>query len=260
MGDLSIFFSYKSILIFLLVLSRISGMIFSAPLFSTYPIPSMVKALMSAVIAFTMFPMLLGRPDIIIPHDLITLTLMLFKELFVGILIGFCAGLVFVGIQLGGQILSQEMGLSAAETMDPVTGASVSVVGEFYILIASILFVLLNGHHWLFETVYNSYNSIPIGLDLIFTGEFVQRIIYFVSQIFVIAFSMIMPIFGILFIVTVAMAFLSKLMPQMNVFVVALPIQIYVGLMCLSFFMVTIAGYITKILESSLGGLKAIFG
>lgn len=258
--DFSVLFSTQSLIVFLLVVSRISGMLTTAPLFSTFPIPMMVKAGLAALVAFIMYPFVLHISNFQMPHDMISMSVLIFKEILIGVLIGFSANLIFVGIQIGGQLLSIQMGLAVAEALDPVTKQHVPIIGQFYLFTASMLFIFLNGHQWLFSSVYSSYHSIPIGLNFEFTAEVVQKILYFTSQLFNIAFSIIMPIFGLLFIIDIALAFISKMMPQMNIFMVGLPLKIYLGIILMSTFLVTTAGYLSGMIKMLLENLRSIFG
>ena len=187
------------------------------------------------------------------------MSILVFKEVFVGILIGFCGSLIFVGIQIGGQLISMEMGLTIADTVDPVTRQSTPVIGQIYLYTASVIFIAINGHHLLFSTVYDSYHSIPIGLNFDFSSEIFQKILFFTSQLFSIAFRLIIPLFGVLFVIDVALAFTSKMMPQMNIFMVSIPLKIYIGLSLMIFFMTTSAVFISGLIQSLLEYIKNIF-
>jgi len=257
--DISILFSMKSMIVFILVISRISGMLATAPLFSTFPIPMPVKASLATLTAFIIYPMVLQYSDFPIPHDLISLSLMVTKELFIGILIGFCTQLIFIGIQIGGQLLSMQMGLAIAETLDPVTSQQVPIIGQFYLYIASLAFIHLDGPHWLFSTIFSTYKSIPMGLSFEFTADITQKVLIFTSQIFAIAFGIVMPLFSILFIIDIALGFVSKIMPQMNIFMVSIPLKIILGIIIMNLFLPTTAVYLTNLISQLLETLGNIF-
>lgn len=234
-------------------------MLATAPLFSTFPVPMQVKIGLAALSAFIMYPFVLQTVSFELPNDLILLSSLLFKELLIGVMIGFCASLIFTGIQIGGQILSIQMGLAIANALDPVTKQQVPIVGQFYLFMASMVFIYLNGHLWLFSTVQASYTSIPAGLNFDFTSQLTGQIIYFASQLFVIAFSIIMPIFQVLFITTILMGFMAKVMPQMNIFMVAMPMKIYVGLALVSMLMLPTMSYLMRLISQTLETLRGIF-
>ncbi|EKE04246.1 MAG: Flagellar biosynthetic protein fliR [uncultured bacterium] len=257
--DISILFSMKSMIVFILVISRISGMLATAPLFSTFPIPMQVKAGLAAMTAFIIYPIVLSTSTFPVPHDLLTLMLMVSRELFIGILLGFCAQLIFVGIQIGGQLLSMQMGLAISQTLDPVTRQQVPIIGQFYLYIASLAFIFLNGPQWLFSTIFATYKTIPMGLSFEFTADMTQKILLFTSQIFSIAFGIVMPLFAILFLIDIALGFTSKLMPQMNIFMVSIPLKIILGLIIMNLFMPTTAVYLSSLIERLLGSIGDIF-
>ena len=258
--DFSIFFSTESIIIFILVLSRITGMLATAPLISTFSMPMQLKVGLGALSAFILYPFVLqATPNFVAPRDLISLSILLCKETAVGVLIGFSMSLIFTAVEIGGQILSIQMGLAIANALDPVTKQHTPIVGQFYLFIASIVFLSLNGPHWLFTTVYDSYNSIPVGIDFSFSGQMTQQLLYFAGQLFLIAFSIIIPIFSVLFIKTILMGIVAKIMPQMNVFMVLMPAQIYVGLVLMLLLMPSTAIYLSKLFNELLMNINSIF-
>ena len=257
--DFSIFFSTGSIITFILVLSRLTGMLATAPLFSTFPIPMQLKVGLAALSAFIMYPFVLQNSNFIAPTDLISLSILLFKETAVGVLIGFSTSLLFTAVEIGGQILSIQMGLAIASALDPVTKQHSPIVGQFYMFIASIVFITLNGPQWLFSTVYDSYHSIPIGLDFSFSGQITQQLLYFSGQLFLIAFSIIIPIFAILIIKTILLGIIAKILPQLNIFMVAMPSQIYVGLALMLILMPSTTIYLSKLFNELLSNINSIF-
>ncbi|HSA07388.1 MAG TPA: flagellar biosynthetic protein FliR [Candidatus Gastranaerophilales bacterium] len=259
MNDLSIFFSAESLIVYLLVFTRLTGMLTTAPLFSTYPIPMQIKVGLAALCAFIMYPFVMQISHFVIPKDLISLSSLIFKEIIVGLLIGFSASLIFSGVQIAGQLLSVQMGLAVATALDPVTNQDVPIVGQFYLFMASLVFIYINGHQWLFSTIYDSYTSIPIDLSFSFSVPITQKLIYFFSQLFLSAFSLILPIFEILFLIIVLMGFMAKIMPQMNIFMVMMPFKIYVGLSLMAMLIVPTAVYLMKVIKTMLIDLNGIF-
>ena len=257
--DFATFFSMKSLIVFILVLSRIGGMLSTAPLFSTFPIPSQAKVGLAALVSFIMYPIVLSAAAIDVPKDLFTLSLLMTKEILVGVLIGFCALIIFIGIQMAGHLLSIQMGLAVGNILDPVTKQQVPVVGQFYMYMASIAFIYINGHHWLFTSILDSYAKIPIGVEFVINPGIVERVIYLTGQMFNIAFSVIMPIFGVLFIVDIALGFLSKIMPQMNVFMVAIPLKVYIAFLLMILFMSSTTIYLTTLIQNMLQKSMSIF-
>ncbi|MBQ7763905.1 flagellar biosynthetic protein FliR [bacterium] len=241
------------------VFTRLSGLFTSAPLFSTYPIPAQVKIWLSAAIAFILFPIVQANTQFAVPTSVPALTLILFKEFLIGYAIGFCANILFVGIELGVNTFTVQMGLSADQALNPASGGNSPVITQAYTYLASMLFIGLGAHQWLFSALYNSFKSMPVGYIIGFSPSMVEQIVIITGQIFSIGLNIALPIFGILFITDVLLGFTSKMMPQMNIFMVSLPLKIYLGLILSLMFMRPMAEHLAVILEQFLTKIAAIF-
>jgi flagellar biosynthetic protein FliR len=252
--------SPEKVVYFVLVMTRLSGMMATAPLISTYPIPNQIKACLVALIAFITYPLISKVcPIENMPVDLLGLGIMSFKEVVVGAIIGFCMNLIFVAIQIAGQLVSIQMSLAMSDILDPVTKTQTPVVGQFYLFIAMIVFLYINGDHYLFKSVLDSYNLIPIDANFILQGALVEKIIYFTSQIFVIAFSLVMPVYSVLLILEVLLAFTSKMMPQMNIFMLAMPFKIYIGIALMAIFISKTYSFMATTIENLLISVNGMF-
>ena len=124
MFNLDVLFSPSNIFLFMAIFTRLSGLMRSAPLFSTYPIPVQVKVWICALIAFILFPIVQMNTSFIAPTTVPALTMILVKEFLIGFAIGFCANLLFVGIELGVNTFTVQMGLSADQALNPASGGN----------------------------------------------------------------------------------------------------------------------------------------
>ncbi|MFA6990240.1 MAG: flagellar biosynthetic protein FliR [Candidatus Gastranaerophilaceae bacterium] len=258
--DLFQFFSPQNIIIFILVMARFAGMMINAPFFSTYPIPMQVKISIIALVAFITYPLVMKNQIVPIPPNIMALSLLILKELMVGLIMGFCAGLIFIAIELAGYFLSMQMGLAVSNVLDPTTNNQSPSIGQLYMFMASFIFLSINGHHWIFSSIYHSYNVIPIGYDFVITSSLVEKILFFTGQLFTIAFGLIMPLYGVLLITDISLGFMSKAMPQMNVFMVALPLKIYMGLALMIIFLSSTAIYLASLMQNLLENISKMFG
>ena len=245
-------FSTTNIIIFIIVLTRLSGFLISAPLFSTYPIPVQIKVWLCATIAFLIYPFLVAKGGFAVPNSIPVLTCYLALEFAVGFLLGFVANIVFVGVQLSGHVISTQMGLSIAETLDPTTGSNAPALGILYVYMASLIFLVLNADHYLFATIYQSFTAIPPGKEFIFTPDFIHQITILVTSLFAIAVKVVIPVFAIMFAVEVLMAVVAKMMPQMNIFMVSLPFKIIVGLILILIFLSPTMSYMVTLMQDYL--------
>jgi len=259
MFNLDVLFSTANIILFMAIFTRLSGLFMSAPLFSTYPIPAQVKVWLAASIAFILFPIVQANAQFTVPNSVPALTLILFKEYLIGFAIGFCSNILFVGIELGVNTFTVQMGLSADQALNPASGGNSPVITQAFTFLASMLFIGLGAHQWLFSAIYNSFKSMPVGYTLSFSSGLVEQIVIITSQIFSVGLGIALPIFGILFLTDFLLGFTSKMMPQMNIFMVSLPIKIYLGLILSLMFMRPIAEQMAVIIEQFLTKIAAIF-
>jgi flagellar biosynthetic protein FliR len=122
-----------------------------------------------------------------------------------------------------------------------------------------MLFIALGAHQWLFSAIYNSFKSIPVGYTFSFAPGLVEEIIRATSSLFSVGLEIALPILGVLFITDVLLGFTSKMMPQMNIFMVSMPLKIYLGLLLSLLFMRPMAEYIGLLIERFLSHIAAIF-
>ncbi len=259
MFNLDVLFSTTNIILFMAIFSRLSGLFASAPLFSKYPIPTQVKVWLAAAIAFILFPIVQTNTQFVVPTSVPALTLILFKEFAIGYAIGFCANILFIGIELGVNTFTIQMGLSADQALNPTSGGNSPVITQVFTYLATMIFIGLGAHQWLFSAIYNSFKSMPVGYTLSISPSFVEQIVIITGQIFSVGLGIALPIFGVLFITDVLLGFTSKMMPQMNIFMVSLPLKIYLGLMLSLIFMRPMAEQMAIIIEQFLTKIAAIF-
>lgn len=133
------------------------------------------------------------------------------------------------------------------------------MLSQAYTYLASMIFVGLGAHRWLFAAIYNSFKGMPIGYTITFSPNLVEQIVVITGQLFSLALEIAIPIFGVLFITDVLLGFTSKMMPQMNIFMVSLPLKIYLGLLLSLMFMRPMAEYMAVVIEQFLTKIAMIF-
>lgn len=259
MFNLDVLFSTANIILFMAIITRISGLFTSAPIFSTYPIPMQVKVWLAAAIAFILFPIVQYNTSFAVPNSVPALTIILFKEYLIGFAMGFCANIIFIGVELGANMFAVQMGLSASQALNPASGGTSPVITRVYTFLAAMLFLALGAHQWLFSALYNSFKTMPVGYTFAFSPELVGQIITMTSHLFSIGLGVSLPIFGVLFITDVLLGFTSKMMPQMNIFMVSMPLKIYLGLLLSLIFMRPMAEYISVLIENLLTKITLMF-
>lgn len=202
----------------------------SAPLLSKYPIPYQLKVWFIAMISFIMFPMVLAQINFAIPTNIPELSVILIKEFMIGYIVGFVSNIIFVGVEISADLLSMQMGLTAAQALNPMTGDTSPILSEAYIILASMIFLGINGFQWIFSAIYKTFFLMAPGYDFFINGTVAHNIIVISNQIFIIGLGIALPIFSVLVLTDVLMGFVAKMMPRMNIFMVVLPAKTYIGL------------------------------
>jgi flagellar biosynthesis protein FliR len=238
------------LVLYLMIFARITSMIVVAPLLGHQAVPVQVKVGLGFFFSFVLYPMVAATH----PHvdtGLWALIVTGLQEIATGVLIGFVAGLLFAGVQYAGEIISLNMGLSFANILDPETNESNAVIGEFLYLTTLLIFLAINGHHFLIEAMYLSYNAVPIGT---FTPEpaLSHQLLRIAGSVFVIGIKFAAPVLVAIFLSNVAMGILARVMPQMNIFTISFSLNIGVGLIVL----MTTAPLIVYVFKKTLTGFE----
>ncbi|HEV7180457.1 MAG TPA: flagellar biosynthetic protein FliR [Candidatus Baltobacteraceae bacterium] len=215
---------------FLLVFVRVSAMLFVFPVFSAPQVPLMVRFGLSGLISFMIFRVI---PAVPISHGLYYLLLGVAAQIVLGMIVGFVAQLVFIGIQFAGELIDLQIGFAVANVINPTTQQQVTIIGEFELAIATLVFLATDSHHFLLQGIAGSFSVVPLPYIKLDPGV-AGNIVLFLTQSFLIVFKIAAPITVALFLTNVALAFAARVAPQMNVFVIGLPLQIGVGLIMMA--------------------------
>jgi flagellar biosynthetic protein FliR len=236
-----------------IVFMRISGFVFTAPVFGSRLIPVAVKVWFSVLFGLALLPIVEiagGLPD----FASLGYFLLAAREVLLGILIGFVSTFFIYGVEFAGHVLGLQMGFSASTLFDPFSRTDVSVIGRFQGLLAVVLFLTMNGHHVLLSGFAASYAAVPPSGAGIGAGS--AELIAATANIFTVAVRISIPVLSALFVVEVGLAMLAKTVPQMNIFVVGFPLKIVVGLAVLGLSM----PYFAYVLSRAIAGTNADLG
>lgn len=218
---------------FLLVFARMLAFFVVLPLFSYRTIPTSFK------IGFSFFLSLVMVTNVqteIAEIDF-EFVFLLIKEVTVGLFIGLIAYIVLSAVQIAGGFIDFQMGFAVANVIDPQTGAQSPIIGQYFYIFALLFLLSVNGHHLLIDGMFHSYQLIPIDSFISFDGNFSEFVLVTFNKMFLIAFQMSIPLVGCLFLVDVALGIIARTVPQVNVFVVGLPLKIAVSFTVLLFFL-----------------------
>jgi flagellar biosynthetic protein FliR len=213
--------------VFVLVFFRTAGLMLAAPFLGSAKIPKRVKVMLALVIALGLVNRVSVPPHM--PGDNIQLAAAVAGELIFGLLMGLGMSLAFTAITWGGEIIGQQMGFTLGETFDPQFGRGGSLVGDMYLMLTLIIFLLINGHHAMIEGLAASFDSLPLltaGIDRSIFDLFIGL----VTSATVLAFKVAAPMLVTMLVVDVALGFIGKSVPQINVMNAGLTLRSGLGI------------------------------
>jgi flagellar biosynthesis protein FliR len=170
-------------------------------------------------------------------------------EIAIGLLIGLAMHTIFSGVQLAGQIAGFQMGISIANVMDPTTSLQIPILAQFANLFGVLIFLSTNMHHWFFRAMAESFALIP-PLGYQFNGSLFEPIMGLTANIFVVAVKVAAPVMSALLLSSAALGLLARTVPQMNIFIVAMPLKILIGLFFLGLELPFLASYLGDIFSA----------
>ncbi|MCL6603076.1 MAG: flagellar type III secretion system protein FliR [Paenibacillus sp.] len=250
----------QSFPVFLLIFCRISSFFVVIPVFSSKGVPTTFKIGISFFVAMVVFSA--NGSGILVPQDL-SYILLIIREVLIGLLLGFIGYLMFMTIQTAGAFIDIQIGFGIANVIDPMTGASSPILGNFKYMIALLMFLSMNGHHFLLDAIVYSYNWVPIDNNLFFkmiNGNLSEFLIRSFAQSFVLAFQMAAPLVTALFLTDVGLAFLARTAPQYNVFVIGVPLKIIIGLGLLFLLMPSLAVLFQSLFDIMFESMRNLMG
>jgi flagellar biosynthetic protein FliR len=165
------------------------------------------------------------------------------SEIVIGVTIGLSVKLLFTGIQLAGQIAGYQMGFAVANVMDPSTMAQIPILAQIYNLTAMLIFLAVNAHHMFFAALVESYTILP-PMSIVLSARMVEMMMGLAGNMFVVAIKVGAPLIAVLLVTTIALGLVARTVPQMHIFVVAMPLKIVLGLV----FMMIVAPFLTAFL------------
>ena len=220
------------ILTYLLVFSRVGAMVMLLPAIAEMGVPARVRLVLALAIAFALTPQVQGSYPAIAPQSSIALVIMIAQEVTAGVLVGAMARIIMSALQVAGYLIATQIGLAYAQTLDPTQNTQGAVLGNFMTLLGTTLIFMTNLHHLAIGAIAGSYEMLPPGGHLP-TGDMAQLVIALVSSSFALGFQLAAPFLVFGFALYAGLGVLARLMPQLQVFFVAVPLNIVCGFLIL---------------------------
>ena len=241
--------SYHECEAFFLILIRVSVILIMFPFFNAQVIPVLVKVGLALVITVILYPVINSKTGPF-PHTVWGMVHVVLSEFIIGLILGLLVQMFFEGVRIMGQLVGFQTGFAITNILDPQSGTQVSILANLGYMVAMTLFLVLNGHHILLSAMRESFEIISVG-SLGLNRQIYQAIVLTSGDMFALAIKIGAPAIAALLFTKVAFGLITKLMPQMNIMIVAFPVQIVIGLL---FFGISLT-VLLRSMEKYLGGL-----
>lgn len=220
-------FAEVEMLAFILVFLRVISFMFSWAILGATSVPTPLKILISLAVAFVLFP-LIGWKKLTVDLSSGIIIFMAAREVVIGLIIGYFTRMFFQAIAIGGQIISISMGLSSAQVFNPTMNVEGSALEQFKVMLGSLFFLFINGHHYFLKGLASSFEMIPLSTSGIDYNAF-GRMGPMIGEVMLIGIKISAPVMISIFFVNIAMGIVGRAVPQINVLVTSLSVNILVG-------------------------------
>ncbi|TCK18832.1 flagellar biosynthetic protein FliR [Thiogranum longum] len=233
---------------------RIAAMLAIAPIFGAKMVPvraRLVIALLMTWIIIPLIPPIPAADPLSASGVLVTI-----QQMLIGMAIGFSLQLVFATLVIAGQTIAMGMGLGFAQMVDPQNGINVPVIGQYFVVIATLLFLALNGHLALIRILADSFQSLPIGTDSLTREEF-RNVAEWGTRMFADAMMVALPAVASILLVNLSFGVVSRSAPQLNVFGVGFPVTLTLGFIVLVFAISNLLPQMQHLLDGAFGAASS---
>lgn len=228
---------------------RIAGLLMVAPVIGTRSVPVRIRLIMAIAITLVIAPVVPSF-NYIDPLSLKGVFVSI-EQITIGIAMGLTVRVIFVALEISGQMIGQLMGLMLASMVDPTNGNQVPIIGQFYLLLATLLFLAIDGHLFMIQHLAESFYLMPIGNGGI-SHEGIWIFINWISVVLATAVLIALPVIVSMLIVNVGFGVLTRSAPQLNIFAVGFPIMIIMGIIVIMITLDSFVPHIINLIEKSL--------
>ncbi|MBI5104837.1 MAG: flagellar biosynthetic protein FliR [Solirubrobacterales bacterium] len=243
-------FGEQHVVAFFLVLARLSPLFILAPLFSSKMIPARVRGIVAVALAIGLSPVVARHAEL--PTDIVQLVSLLAKELLIGAAFAFALGALFAAISVAGSFLDTLIGFSFGGLVDPINGNQSAVVSQVYSMVGVLVFIVIGGDGWVIQGLAKTYDVVGL-----LEYPSLARIVNGAGEAFVGIFSAAVQVAGpvvlALILTDAAFGVVSRVVPQLNVFSVALPAKVVVGFLLIGATLPFVAAWLGSELQRDVG-------
>ena len=217
--------------LFILMFLRVSALIISSPIFGRRNLPNLLKICFCILVTYVIFSA--GAQTQQIHYaSIIEFVFLCIKELLFGLVMGYVTTLFFSLVQTAGQVMDMQIGFGMVNVFDVQSNISIPVTGNLYTMVLLITFFGVDGHLQLIYIVRSTFTGIPAGA-VVLNPMLGMTALEVFSLAFVLAINVAMPLIASGLLGEVVLGFIVRAIPQMNVFVVGIPLKILLGFLIL---------------------------
>jgi len=234
------------------------GMMFTvAPIFGGRLVPVRARLMVALAVTWVVVPSL-PPPPAVDPISVRGLLITL-QQLLIGAAMGFALQLVFAALVVGGQVVAMSMGLGFASMVDPQNGVQVPVLSQYYVAVATLLFLAMNGHLALIGVLMDGFHAMPVGASGIGAAGY-WNLVAWAGHMFSGAVLIALPAVSALLMVNIAFGVITRAAPQLNIFAVGFPVTMLIGFVVILTTLPSMLPQLSRLVTSSfalMGGFGA---
>ncbi|MBI3128958.1 MAG: flagellar biosynthetic protein FliR [Candidatus Tectomicrobia bacterium] len=212
---------------FILILVRVGSMLFSAPVIGSPIVPSAVKVAAAAAVSMALFPTV-GATMLLKEMPFYELAGLALGEVMLGLAAGLLARLFLAAMEVGAEAIGFQMGFGIATSVDPTTQAHTALLSQFQSAITALIFLATDAHYYFFRAISDSFGRIPL-MGFHANRDFYLLFLQVSRDIFIVAVQFAAPATVVLLLTSLALGIVARTVPQMNIFIVGISVQVAVG-------------------------------
>lgn len=216
--------------LFMFPLARILALLAAAPVFNNAGLSMQIRLVVGLAISFALAPALPAMPAIS-PGSWVGI-MVLAQQVLIGTVLGFTLRITFTAVDVAGELIGLQMGLGFASFYDPQSASQTPVVSEFLGLLATLLFLALNGHLLTLSVLAESFKLLPVTTTP-FAAKGLLAMLAWAATLFSAGLLLALPLIAALLIANIALGFLARVAPQLNIFAIGFPVTIVAGFVVL---------------------------
>lgn len=240
---------------FLWPFARITAFMAASPLWGHSSIPNQAKVGLAAIIAIVIAPILPAMPDIAIMSW--AGFGIIIEQMLIGLAMGLVMHIMFAVVQAAGDFIGLQMGLAFASFFDTASGTNIMVLSRILYMITLLMFLAMNGHLMVLETLIMSFQTLPIGIGTFNPGAF-ELLARYAGTIFASGMLLALPLVGSLLTINLALGILNRSAPQLTVFNIGFPTSLIVGLILMMVLMTDMSSFLERLFSQGLGFMQSL--